>query len=159
MPRPRVDLVAPAFELPASTGQTVASWDFKSRTPLILFFAHSECEACRDYLCKLKQDAVGYNQHQAQVLVLLPAPLGDCKSLADNLDLPFPVLADAHCGVRSRYIDAANDVAVFVLDRYGEPYGSWVARDADALPGAEPILSTLELTELECPECGVPDWF
>lgn len=159
MPCPRVDLVAPAFELPATTGRTVASWDFKSRAPLILFFAHSDCQACQNYLRKLKLDAPRYGQHQAQVLVLLPASLDDCEALADSLGLPFPVLADEYCGVRVRYFDTANAVAVFVLDRYGEPYGRWVAGDADALPAAEPILSTLELTELECPECGVPDWF
>lgn len=49
-------------------------------------------------------------------------------------------------------------VALFVLDRYGEPYGRWLASDADALPPAQPLLSTLTLTELECPECGVPEW-
>ena len=158
MPRVKIDLVAPAFELPASNGQTVASWDFKSRTPLVLFFPHADCAACRGRLQELARDRGRYGEYQAQVLALLPAPLPDCRRLAAELRLPFPLLSDSDGRVRGRYLEAPAAVGLFVLDRYGEPYGRWVAAEADSLPPAEPLLSALRLTELECPECGVPDW-
>ena len=158
MPRVKIDLVAPAFELPASKGRTLASWDFKGRAPLILFFSHADCGACRDHLAQLARDAGCYGEHQAQVLALLPASLPACQQLAAELGLPFPLLADTDGRVRARYLDTTAAVGLFVLDRYGEPYGRWVAAEADALPSAEPLLSALNLAELECPECGVPEW-
>jgi hypothetical protein len=60
--------------------------------------------------------------------------------------------------VRGRYLENVKDVGLFVLDRYGEPYGQWVAAEADVLPPSELLLSALELSEIECPECGVPEW-
>jgi peroxiredoxin len=158
MPQVKVDLVAPAFELPATTGKTVASWDFKGRTPLVLFFPHADCPACRSYFEQLRRDAEWYRQHGAQVIALLPAGLEDCQELVAKLQLPFPLLADARARVRARYLNGPAEVGLFVLDRYGEPYGRWTATDADALPSAAPLVSTLRLIELECPECGVPDW-
>lgn len=158
MPRVKIDLVAPAFELPASNGQRVASWDFKGRAPLVLFFPHADCAACRAYLAQLARDAGRYGEHQAQVLALLPASLPACRRLAAELQLPFPLLADTDGRVRARYLDTPAAVGLFVLDRYGEPYGRWLAAEADVLPSAESLLSALNLTELECPECGVPEW-
>lgn len=158
MPRVKIDLVAPTFELPASTGGRVALWDFKGRAPVVLFFAHSDCPACRDYCLRLRQGASRYADHNAQLLAVVPASLADCQQLASELQLPFPVLADADGAVRARYLDDPRSVGLFVLDRYGEPYGRWQAPEATALPGAEPLLSALTLAELECPECGVPDW-
>jgi peroxiredoxin Q/BCP len=158
MPRVKIDLVAPAFELPASSGDTVASWDFKSRAPLVLFFPHADCAACRGRLLELTRDLGRYAEYEAQVLALLPAALPDCQRLATELQLSFPLLADSDGRVRARYLDSPGAVGLFVLDRYGEPYGRWVAAEADSLPSAEPLLSALRLSELECPECGVPDW-
>ncbi len=69
------------------------------------------------------------------------------------------MLADENGKVSARYRkSSAPGAALVVLDRYGEPYGHWLADDADRLPGAEAVLSALRLIELECPECGVPDW-
>jgi len=67
-------------------------------------------------------------------------------------------LADATSVLRQRYAVPDELVALFVLDRYGEPYGEWQAPETAALPPAEVLLSALRLPELECPECGVPDW-
>lgn len=158
MLRAKIDRVAPAFELPASTGGSVASWDFKARRPLVLFFPHADCAACRGLLGRLARELPRYDEHAAQVLALVPDSLEACSKLAAELALPFPLLADASAAVRTRYNIPEEFVALLVLDRYGEPYGEWQAPEADALPPAEMLLDALRLPELECPECGVPDW-
>jgi peroxiredoxin len=153
----KIDRVAPAFELPASAGGTIASWDFKARRPLVLFFPHADCAACRAFLRRLAQERARYEEHGAQVLALVPASLDACRKLAAELALPFPLLADTAGAVRARYNVPEGFVALVVLDRYGEPYGEWQASEADALAAAEALLAALRLPELECPECGVPD--
>jgi len=158
MSRVKIDRVAPAFELPATTGGAIASWDFKAKRPLILFFPHSGCDTCRDFLLRLARETPGYLEHAAQVLALVPAPLDACSELASELALPFPLLADSTAAVRARYDVREGFVALLVLDRYGEPYGEWHAPEAASLPAADVLLSALRLPELECPECGVPDW-
>lgn len=158
MLRVKIDRVAPPFELPASTGGNIASWDFKAQVPLILFFPHAGCDCCRDSLLRLKQDFSRYQEHRAQVLALAPLPLEECTEFASSLRLPFPLLADRGGVVRGRYLETDKGVGLFVLDRYGEPYGEWVAAEADALPPTELLVSALELTEIECPECGAPEW-
>lgn len=158
MPRAKIDLVAPPFELPSSSGGAVASWNFKARQPLVLFFPHAGCEVCRHHLESLERDLGSFAAHRAQALALLPASLEDCRQLAAALKLSYPLLADTNGTARARYLEDAAGVGLFVLDRYGEPYGRWLAEDADGLPGVEPLVSALELAELECPECGVPDW-
>ena len=158
MTRPKIDRVAPAFELPSSTGRTIASWDFKACQPLVLFFAHGDCAACRAFRQRLASELPRYQEHQAQLLALVPASLDLCNRLASDLALPFPLLADDTGAVRARFNVSKDCVALFVLDRYGEPYGEWQAAEAAALPPTEELVSALRLPELECPECGVPDW-
>jgi hypothetical protein len=121
------------------------------------FFSHADCGACRGHLAQLARDAGRCGEHQTQLLALLPASLPACRRLAAEVRLPFALLADTDGRVRARYLDTAAAVGLFVLGRYGGPYGRWVTAEADALPSAEPLVSALNLAELECPECGVPE--
>lgn len=161
MTRPKIDRLAPSFELDAAGGGRIASWDYKARKNLVLSFAHqADCPSCRAALSQLRQDYPRFQEHTAEVLALVPASLSKCTELQRELKLPFPVLADEGAGVSGRYRESPEPgAALVVLDRYGEAYGRWLAADADALPASETVLSTLRLIELECPECGVPEWF
>ena len=102
MTHAKIDRVAPAFELPATTGGTIASWEFKARRPLVLFFPHAHSAACHDFLQRLAVELPRYDEYQAQLLALVPAALDLCQQLAAELSLPFPLLADAASVVRRR---------------------------------------------------------
>lgn len=158
MPQAKVDNIAPPFELPASNGEKISSWQFKGRSALVLFFSHAACSACEHFLTRLESEGERFRERQAQVLALLPLPVAGCRELAEKLQLSYPLLADTEEKVRALYLRERNEVGVLVLDRYGEPYGRWAAPEADQLPATEAALEALSLCELECPECGVPEW-
>src|SRR5207302_1625889 len=74
----------------------------------------------------------------------------------------FPVFADdgAHIHRNVGATDAAGRPApaVFVTDRFREIYAAYLPGHGAALPGAKEILDWLVFINIQCPECGVPEW-
>src|SRR2546421_8824506 len=74
----------------------------------------------------------------------------------------FPVLVDdgAHIHRNVGATDAAGRPApaVFVTDRFREIYAAYLSGQGSALPGAKEILEWLVVINIQCPECGVPEW-
>src|SRR5207302_1056157 len=74
----------------------------------------------------------------------------------------FPVLVDdgAHIHRNVGATDAAGRPApaVFVTDRFREIYAAYLSGQGSALPGAKEILEWLVFVNIQCPECGVPEW-
>lgn len=104
----------------------------------------------------INDDNYGNNSGSFKVKVRINPPRQAAMSRAK---IPFPLLADEAGRVSALYLESsAPGTAVLVIDCYGEPYGCWQADDADGLPAAEPLLSPLNLIELEYPEGGVSDW-
>jgi hypothetical protein len=48
--------------------------------------------------------------------------------------------------------------AVVVTDRYGEVWAARPGGEAHRLPGGQDITEWLEFIEIQCPECGAPEW-
>src|SRR5205814_8175599 len=48
--------------------------------------------------------------------------------------------------------------AVFVTDRFREIFAAYLPGHGSALPGAKAILDWLVFINIQCPECGVPEW-
>jgi len=86
MTHAKIDRVAPAFELPATTGGTIASWEFKARRPLVLFFPHAHSAACHDFLQRLAVELPRYDEYQAQLLALVRN--GDLRLPVDTVAAP-----------------------------------------------------------------------
>src|SRR5438094_97027 len=74
----------------------------------------------------------------------------------------FPVLVDdgAHIHRNVGATDAAGRPApaVFVTDRFREIFAAYLPGHGAALPGAKEILDWLVFINIQCPECGVPEW-
>jgi hypothetical protein len=72
---------------------------------------------------------------------------------------PFPTLVDE--GARIHRLVGAGEAAgkptpaVLVTDRFREVYAAW---RGSALPGAQAILDWLVFINIQCPECGWPEW-
>lgn len=75
---------------------------------------------------------------------------------------PFPVLVDdgARLHLRMGATDAAGRPApaVIVTDRFREIFSAYLPGRASALPGANEVLDWLVFINIQCPECGTPEW-
>lgn len=162
-PKLQLQQVVPEFKLPSTAGERIGPWDFKQRRNLVLFFFHTEdCEGCADLLREFAKDYPLYIQQEAEILAITTRPLEQAQILAADLSLPFPVLSDSS-GEATReytYLDAAGQAlpSVFVVDRFGALYTQVIAERESQLPSSEEILEWLGLIEVQCPECGVPEW-
>jgi peroxiredoxin len=146
--------MAPAFKLEATTGSKIASWDYKQRQPLVLYFLPRLEDA---FLQELEQAALNLQAYGTEVLALLPVPLEELKEAAARLKLTMPLLADDHAETYRKYLklilpeDSRESIEikalpalVFVADRYGAISRYASASQAAGLPGQAEILDMLE---------------
>jgi peroxiredoxin len=149
--------MAPAFKLAATTGAKIASWDYKQRQPLVLYFLPWLDEA---FLQQLEQEAANLQPYGAKVLVLLPLSLEDLNEVTRRLKLTVPLLADKSGETFQKYLklilpeDNEDNkesleikefsALVFVADRFGAISRYASASQPTGLPGQPEILATLE---------------
>jgi peroxiredoxin len=148
---------APAFSLPSGRNGPVALSSYRGRRNLVLFFATRwEREQDRAALRAFARRYGDYQADQTEVLAVLPASQAAVAGLQAELELPFPLLADAEEKVRASYAallpTQPDSALVFVLDRYRAPYAAVVDADpADPTLHRE-ILDWIDFIELQCPE-------
>lgn len=146
--------MAPAFKLAATTGAKIASWDYKQRQPLVLYFLPRLDEA---FLQQLEQEAANLQPYGAKMLALLPVPLEELKEAAGRLKLTVPLLADESGETFQKYLklilpeDSKESLEikefpalVFVADRFGAISRYASTNQTAGLPGQPEILATLE---------------
>ncbi|MBC7227627.1 MAG: redoxin domain-containing protein [Thermoflexales bacterium] len=159
----RRDQPAPAFRLPSAQGTVVAPSDYQGRRNLVLLLLPDlECPACRAALRNFSAHREEYEEQAAQVLVILTGPDAEA-ALGETKDWPFPVLADPGGAVRQAYtallpVPVGEEPLVFVLDRYRGPQVALAGRDLDDPSLHREILKWLTFFEIQCPECGAPEW-
>ncbi len=156
------DRPAPAFRLPSSLGRPVALSDYRERGNLVLIFLPGLDAGSRAALQNFAADMQEYEHWAARVLVIISGP-GAESALEEAMAYPFPVLADPEGTVRKAYTALRPDLAleepmVFVLDRYGGPYAALAPSDLNDPALRQEILRWLTFIEIQCPECGAPEW-
>ncbi|HEX5435961.1 MAG TPA: hypothetical protein VFW98_02290, partial [Gemmatimonadaceae bacterium] len=99
------------------------------------------------------------DEEEAEVLVVRPDGAG---ALADDEAGSFTVLVDDGALFHRRVgaVDASGRAspAVFITDRYREIYHAARPGDAQWPTSAEDVLSWLVFMNIQCPECGAPEW-
>lgn len=159
----RRDQPAPGFRLPSAQGGLVAPSDYHGRQNLVLLFLPDlDCPECRAALENFVAHRREYEEQAAQVLVILTGPDAEAV-LGQAKELPFPVLADPDGTVRQAYAallpsPVGEEPLVFVLDRYRGPQVALAGRDLDDPSLHREILKWLTFFEIQCPECGAPEW-
>lgn len=133
-------------------------WDYKGRRNMVLVFLPAEsCPECSNFVSGAAASYDSYDEENAVVLAVLTGDLEEAVAFRDELKAPFPMLYDPQGWVTARYTDWPP--AVFVADKFGELYAEWTVGHGGFFPTQEEILDTLELINLECPECGAPiEW-
>lgn len=152
----------PAFRLMAANRpEEIGPWNYKQRRNLAIFFFHSaECQRCVDLL---REMAANYNEYQrleTEALAIAPDGIDRLRRLAQELALPFPVLADDESKVRDRYMEMTgqSEAAVVVADRWGAIFACQIAGREHNLPAEVGIREWLEFIELQCEECFPSEW-
>jgi peroxiredoxin len=152
----------PDFSLPAGGGRRVRLSDYRHRRHVVAVFVDGAPEeSYRPFLEILGRHYAEIAGEEAEVLSAVPATVRESALFGDRFDLPFPVLADeageAHRAAGAVAIDGKPDMAVYIIDRYGEIYAAFHAGKGDVLPSPEDILDWIRYIQFQCPECGVPD--
>ena len=151
----------PEFTLPDVDGSHVSLERYRGRSNLVVVFAGDTGD--ESLVTVLLEELIARRDQLSleatQVLVVVTSrrtsglPCGRCA---------FPVLVDddGHVHRTVGATDAAGKPApaVFVTDRFREIFTAYLPGDGSTLPGAKDILDWLVFINIQCPECGVPEW-
>jgi peroxiredoxin len=138
--------ILPAFCLPAASGETVRTGEFRGRRNLVLFLSHPPgCNACEQKLRELDDACGELRQGEAEVLAVIPGSAADVRELKRRLSLSLPLLIDA---------DSPLDggTAMVVTDRFGEIFAITRAGKEHQLPAPAEIAGELAFIGMQCPE-------
>lgn len=141
---------------------TVHAWDFKQKRNLVIAFLDVSCPMCEAFVQTLASRAADLREKEAVALFVfaeIPLPL--------PRNSPAPeIISGSDIGGRGIRMFLGEDAVsargpsrrgVFVTDRYGEISAQWVVNGHE-FPRIEDILSSLDLVEIACEECSVPEW-
>jgi peroxiredoxin Q/BCP len=100
---PAVGEMAPAFDLPSSTGKNIKLSDYKGKTVVVYFYPKADTPGCTTEACGFRDSADEYRKAGVEVVGISPDPVEDVKAFADKFQLNFPLLADADHKVCEAY--------------------------------------------------------
>ena len=93
----------PDFTATDADGRTARPRDYYMRRNLVLVFTHGpECPYCQAFLRRLARQQRGVEAEAGQAMIVVPAEVEAIRTLRDQLDLPYPVVADPD-GVSNLY--------------------------------------------------------
>jgi len=151
----------PDLELTMPSGRQVRLSACRGRSNLVLLFT-GDPGAVTELLSELAKSYEQIKSQEAKIIAVAQCSSAECGRIERQLKLPFPVFSDED-GHIHREVGASDrpghpSAAAYVTDRYGEIFGVYRTRDAQALPGAAEILNWLEFIYVQCPECEPPEW-
>lgn len=149
------------FELPSTLNNTIRLSDYRGRLNLVLMFADDGSRTTK-LLLELARQYEHIKSEDAEVLVVVHLSLERANELKNQLELPYPVLADedghVHQGVRASNSEGRGVPTVYVTDQFGEVFGVYRTCENEPLPETSEILKWLEFVNSQCPECESPEW-
>jgi thioredoxin-dependent peroxiredoxin len=101
---PAVGKMAPAFKLPASTGETISLANFKGKQIVVLYFyPKADTPGCTKEACGFRDALADYDKAKVAVLGISPDPVKAVEKFAKKFTLNFALLADEDHAVAERY--------------------------------------------------------
>ena len=85
---------APAFSLPADTGETIALKDLKGKPVVLYFYPKDDTPGCTVEACEFRDSWKEVKKSGAVVLGVSPDSVGSHQKFKTKYSLPFPLLAD-----------------------------------------------------------------
>lgn len=99
----RIGAVAPILHLEATTGHEVSLASFRGYPVLVFFYEGATCGACQEQLVELQNDLPEISALGVKVVAVSTDPLAVSISLAQQLQLGFPILSDTAGGFGSSF--------------------------------------------------------
>lgn len=96
---PLIGKKAPAFKLPASSGETVDSTKLKSGTYVLYFYPRADTPGCTKEACGFSDAITAYKKLNVPVFGVSPDPIKAVQKFAEKYQLKFPLLADEYHAV------------------------------------------------------------
>ena len=101
---PPVGSLAPKFELPASSGQTIKLAAFKGKQIVVLYFyPRADTPGCTTEACAFRDALAEYGKQKIAVFGISPDSVKDVTQFAEKFHLNFPLLADEDHAVTEKY--------------------------------------------------------
>lgn len=158
---PGTGQLLPDVTLPTPSGSAVSLDRYSGRRNLVvvLLGAVAPGNELSRLLTQLAQTRATIADEEAEVLVVAA---GNASELASSAGYPFPILVDRneafHRCLSSESAAATIAPAVVITDRYREIYHIFRPTDPEWPPTADQIVSWLVFMNIQCPECGAPEW-
>lgn len=151
------------FTLPSAEGGQVSLYDYRGHSNLVLFFAGAADHLGENgFLSTLVQRYAEIRGQDSEILLVLACSREQAERAKNQVQLPFPVLADedmqVHKSVGAVDAQAVSAAAVYVTDRFLEVYATWRTEQGGNIPGVSEVLSWLAYIGSECPECTQAEW-
>lgn len=152
--------ILPRFTLPALDGSAVFLESYRGRRNLAVVFAADVIDESpvTALLRELRWRVEDLTAEAAQVFVIVTSP----SIAARRGPRVFPTLWDdgghVHRAVGATDAAGRPAPAVFVTDRFREIFAAYLPGRGPGLPGVKEILDWLVFINIQCPECGVPEW-
>ncbi len=101
---PSIGDVAPAFELPSSTGENVSLAALTAQGAVVVYFyPKADTPGCTTQACGFRDSADAYREAGVSVVGISPDPVKKVAKFAEKFALSFPLLADADHAVCESY--------------------------------------------------------
>src|SRR5437773_5017642 len=151
----------PGFMLPAIDGSSVSLESYRGRTNLVVVFAGDKMDESPVGML-LEELVARREEFTLEATQVLVAVTSQPATGPQPGRWAFTVLVDDGAHIH-RNVGATDAVgrpapAVNVTDRFREIYAAYLSGQGSALPGAKEILEWLVFINIQCPECGVPEW-
>lgn len=150
----------PGATLQDIDGSTIVLESYRGQTNLVVVCAADKMEE-RPVAVLLEELAARKDELTSEAAQVLVAVTSRPGAAPERGRLAYPVLVDdgAHLHLSVCATDAAGKPApaVFVTDRFREIFAAYLP-GRDSLPGAKDVLDWLVFINIQCPECGVPEW-
>ncbi len=94
---------APAFALPADTGETISLGALQGKPVVLYFYPKDDTSGCTTQACEFRDSWREVRQSGAVVLGVSPDGVTSHQKFRRKYDLPFPLLADQDHAVAEAY--------------------------------------------------------
>jgi thioredoxin-dependent peroxiredoxin len=94
---------APAFSLPADSGETISLKDLKGKPVVLYFYPKDDTSGCTVEACEFRDRWSEVKKSGAVVLGVSPDGVASHQKFKKKFSLPFPLLADEDHAVAEAY--------------------------------------------------------
>lgn len=161
--RPEKGQLIRSFTLISALGQPISLSDYRGRSNLVLVLAGGDSDnPDLEMLTEIAANYAQFREQQAEVLAVLQCDRERAVRIAHETGLPFPLLVDEDGRIHrsAGAVDRSSHpaAAIYVTDAFGEVFAVYRTADGQTMPSTQEIVRWLSFVNMQCPECGHPEW-